>query len=496
MAGFRIEGNTSGNVAEVAGTNQLKIISETNVASNPNNVGAGRIFTELDSGYITTTPILISPEVDVDYRARASLDTMLDEEVFNQVTQNTGKHQQVVATMVPAWSAGQFIPNSTSITTVTTGMFLQTYACFPNIGANTLSGDVEVSFSNQPSANNFVEFGFAPTIASATVAPTDGAFFRLNSAGLQGIISINGAETSTGVFTGPGGVGTWTYTNNKRYQFILYMSAVDAKFWMNDGTGAVLLGSIALPTGNGRINLGAGVKWFMGQRITGGAGGAALQAAFNAYSVRLGGIQTASTLAQTGNRLYGSYQAQGGGANYGSLATYANSANPTAAVPTNTTAALTTGLGGQFWETCTLALNTDGIIQSYQVPAVNATIPGRRLVISGVSISSYVQTALVGNAATVGQWSLAFGHTAVSLATAETATTKAPRRVALPFTHVLTAAQAVGTDVAQAVRTITFNNPIYVNPGEFIQAVRKTVGTTQASAGTLAHLITFDYGWE
>ncbi len=495
MAGFRIEGNTSGNVAEVAGTNQLKVITETNVISNPNNVGAGRVFSEVDGGYITAVPILYSPEADADYRSRVALDTLLDEEVFNYSAQNTGKHQGVTTTMTPSWAAGQFIPNSSSIVTTTTGSYLQTYASFPNIGANTLSGDVEVSFSAQPSANNFVEFGFCPTITSAVAAPSDGAFFRLTSAGLQGVTSVNGTETNTGVFTGPGGVGTWAYTNSKRYQFIIYMSAIAAMFWVNDGTGAVLLGSIQLPTGNGRISLGSGMRWFMGQRITGGAAGASLQAAFNAYSVRLGGAQTNSTLAQTGNRIYGSYQGLAGNAQ-SSLANYGNSANPAAAVPTNTTAALGTGLGGQFWETCTMAVNTDGIIQSYQVPAPTVNSQSKRLVISGVSITSAVQTTLVGNTALIGQWSLAFGHTSATLTTTETANSKAPRRIALPFTHIIAVTQAAGTDVAQSVRTITFQNPIYVNPGEFVQCVRKSIGTTAASAGVLAHQITFDYGWE
>jgi hypothetical protein len=495
MAGFRIEGNTSGNVAEVAGTNQLKVIAETNVISNPNNVGAGRVFSEVDGGYITAVPVLYSPESDVDYRSRVSVDTMLDEEAFNYTAQNTGKHQGVTTTMVPSWTAGQFIPNSTSITTTTTGTYLQTYASFPNIGVNTLSGDVEVSFSNQPSANNFVEFGFTPIIASATTAPTDGVFFRLTSAGLQGVTSINGTETNTGVFTGPNNTGTWTYTNNKRYQFIVYMSAVDANFWVNDGTGAVLLGGIHLPTGNGRISLGAGVRWFMGQRITGGAGAAALQAAFNAYSVRLGGVTTANTLAQIGNRIYGSYQGLSGGT-MGSLANYGNSGNPTANVITNTTQVLGAGLGGQFWETFTVAVNTDGIVSSYQVPAPTVNIPGRRLVITGVSLSSYIQTTLVGNTALIGQWSLAFGGTAVSLATADSANTKAFRRIALPFIQVIAVTQAAGTEVVQQVRSVQFQNPIYVNPGEYVNLVRKNIGTTAASAGVVAHVVTYDYGWE
>jgi hypothetical protein len=69
------------------------------------------------------------------------------------------------------------------------------------------------------------------------------------------------------------------------------------------------------------------------------------------------------------------------GTTQGSLANYANSTNPTAVVPTNTTAALGVGLAGQFWEIDTLAVTTDGIIQSYQNNLISSSVPGRRLAI-------------------------------------------------------------------------------------------------------------------
>lgn len=92
----------------------------------------------------------------------------------------------------------------------------------------------------------------------------------------------------------------------------------------------------------------------------------------------------------------------------------------------------------------------------------------------------------------VAQWSLAFGHTAVSLATAESATTKAPRRVPLGLQAVASAAAAGA--VLQTV-TFTFQKGIYVNPGEFIQTVKKKIGTAP-SAGVIGHIVTFDYGLE
>ncbi len=485
----KIYGSTSNNGVEADAGGHLK----TTTSLDPQYMGGARQFNENDTGSITGNPWLYSSEVDTDFRLRVSQDIILDEEVFNYTAQNTGKHSHAVTTMASTWTAGQFTTNSANITTTTTGVQLLTYATFPNTGTQTLSADMIVGFSAQPNANTFVEFGFMQS-SSATTAPTDGCFFRLNSAGLQGVLSNSGTETSTGVFPLSGGSGTWAYTNNKKYQFICYLGGVAAYFWVNDGVSTQLLGSIPLPTGQHRLVMATGVQVGFKHRITGGAAGGVFQAQLGSYNVRLGGSNVSTVPSTQGNRIYGSYQGQSGGT-MGSLANYANSTNPTAAVPTNTTAALGSGLGGQFWETVSLAANTDGIICSYQVPAVSLNGTSRRLVVRGLYLNSYVQTVVVG-APYVAQYSLAWGHTAVSLATAESATAKAPRRISLPFTQLVTANQAVSTLVQQPSTFCDLGDaPIFVNAGEFIQLVTKHVGTA-GTTGTIAHNVTFVYGWE
>lgn len=61
MAGIRIEGNTSGNVAEVDASNRLKIVLPTDAAT-PSNIGGVRFFSENDAGTITGTAYLLSSE--------------------------------------------------------------------------------------------------------------------------------------------------------------------------------------------------------------------------------------------------------------------------------------------------------------------------------------------------------------------------------------------------------------------------------------------------
>ena len=490
-----IRGSTSGNGAEVNALNHVKVVPETNATTNPENIGGVRTFGENDQGLLTGLVRLKSPEVDVDYRQRASLDFFLDEEVFSYTAQNTGKHAYATTTLTNAWTAGQLTTNSASGTAINTGSVFSTYAFFPATGTTTLAADTEVAFSAQPTSNTFIEFGVGLP-STALVAPSDGVFFRLNSAGLQGIASNNGTETSTGVFPLSGGTGTWVYTNNKRYQFIIYMGGVEAQFWVNDGTGARMLGEIQLPAGQGRMTMASGMQYFVKHRIVGGAAGGVVQGLFGAYNVRQAGVNYSTNPSAAGNRIFGSYQGLTGGT-MGSLANYANSANPTAAVPTNTTAALGVGLGGQFWETVSLAVNTDGIICSYQVPVGTVNLPGRRLVIRGIGLVSYVQTVIVG-APYVSQYSLAFGHTAVSLATAEGIASKAARRLPLAgLTQLVTAAQAVSTMVSQPGGSYMDlgDAPLFVNPGEFIALVTKHIGTA-GTTGTVAHVVTFMYGWE
>ena len=63
----KIVGTSSGNGAEVNTSNQLKVITETNVAANPANVGALRVFSENDNGAIVTSTLLRSPETSTDF---------------------------------------------------------------------------------------------------------------------------------------------------------------------------------------------------------------------------------------------------------------------------------------------------------------------------------------------------------------------------------------------------------------------------------------------
>ncbi len=469
-----IVGAVSGTGANVDADRQLLVTTNT----DPAKAGATRIFCENDDGTLMGDPYLTSPEVDEDFRLRVGADSLLDQDTFYAAAQNTGKHRYGNTTLTITFGTGGATTNGAGVTTTGTGCEIRTYAMFPVFGSTHTYFETMIGFTAQPTTNVIVEWGAGLTNNTGTAAPSDGAFFRLTSAGLQCVVSFSGSETTASVPV------AWTYANNQAIKTVVSVTNREIEFWLDDVRAA----SIEVPVSAGTAFSCGAVPWFTQQRHPGTAS-AVLQAKVYGYNVALGGINPVYDFDDVGNAVHGSYQGTTGGT-MGSLANFANSANPTAAVPTNTTAALGSGLGGQFWETDTLAVTTDGVICSYQVPAGTVSLPGRRLVVKGVKVESFVQTALTGGGYNA-VWSLAFGHTAVSLATTEAATTKAPRRVALGVQTVASGAAAL---VQLATVYVDFTRPVVVNPGEFLAVVKKKVGTAP-SAGVIAHVITIDAGW-
>jgi hypothetical protein len=478
MAGFRIVGpEYSGGVMEVDSSNNglARIAS----SADPSLVGANLTFSQVDSGSITGTNYIVSAETDDDRRLRISLTCVLCQETFDYTAQNTGKHAYNNTTMTASWAVGAMSTNSGNSVTPGEGMSFNTYATFPIVGI--LAMDIIGAFSAQPVTNTTVDFGLFIPGTGPAYAPLDGAYFRLTSAGLFGVINYNGTETVSTSFG-------LAYTTAQKYHGRIVLSGSHAEFWVN----GVLYKTVDTPVGNGSPVASAALPFSIRHAIEGGNASGALQLNTSSYGVTSQGFYFYRELGTIGNATYGAYQGLSGGT-MGSLALYGNSTTPTPGIPTNTTAALGTGLGGQVTETesNTFALTTDGIILSYQNPQGTVSVQGRRLRLTGVTIQSYVQTALTGGPY-VAQWSLAFGHTSVSLATAEAINAKAPRRIPLGLQALVVTAAA--NTVLQPVQ-VKFQEPVYINPGEFIAVVKKKIGTI-ATAGAINHTVCYEYSWE
>jgi len=485
-------GSSTAGLANVTSDFKLEVRQgnayELNGIYTPDQVGSVRMLGIVDDGLVTGEAKLLPPYIDRYYRTYISSANLLDSEQFNYTAQNTGKHTYANTTMTNTWSAAGLLTNATSITTITTGTSFGTYAMFSMIGNTNLDCEANLSFSAQPQTNTIIDFGFFQRGAANPYAPTDGAYFRLNSSGIFCVTNSNGTEVTSGAavdFTNI--TGATSYEENRKYRFYIAITVKGVEFWIND----ILVYYQTTSIGLGQPFMSQAIPFSLRHAITGGAAGGIMQCNLNNYSIINAGVEYSDNLGNATARVVGSFQGLSGGT-MGSLASYANSANPTAAVPTNTTSTVLTALGGQGWETDTLAVTTDGIIMSFQVPAGTANVQGKRLKVVGLKIYSFIQTALTGGGYNA-QFSLCWGHTAVSLATAEAATTKSPRRIALGSYSVAAAAAALTQ--LPIIEIDLEHAPIYVNPSEFIAIAKKKIGTAP-SAGVVAYTFTPIYTWE
>lgn len=476
MAGFRIEGNTSGNVLEVDANNNAKV----NLPTTASQAGFASIQSMMDAGTITGSKLVRTPDVSDDSRLAVGVSTVLAQYNFNATTQNTGDWKHAFTTMTMTQSSGFLNINPALATVSGNYASLQTWRHFQLQGDGTIHVEFVGQISAMPPANQILEAGLF--VQTAGVAPTDGVFFRLTSAGLIGVLTYGGTETTTGTM-----FASITPNTNAKFQITIGQRGV--WFWV-DG---VLAAYQAIPAANATPFLTQCLPVTLHMRnsntVTGG-----MTVKIGTLHVTQEDIATSKPWSAQKSLQGDAYQGQDGDT-MGSLAAYSNAALGAAAALSNT-ATLLTGLGGVGLVLPTLTAGTDGIFCSYQNPAGSTSQPPKTLCVTGVRVDASVQVALTGGPLTliVGA---AFGHTAVSLATTETgsfvtATTKAPRRVPLGnLDFVVTAAAGTG---AVGI-TVSFKSPIVVNPGEFFAITIRNVGTV-TTAGALAVTAMVDHYFE
>lgn len=461
MAGFRIEGNTSGNVAEVTSGNEVRVA----LSQTPANTGGVRLFSENDDGSIVGSPFLRSPETSKDFRLRMGLDTIALNETFNYAAQNSGVWAQIVTTMTVTYSTAGALLNASNITTVTTGAMLKSYRRFPILAAGALYGEVTCLHSVTPVTNHVVEIGFFDVAAATTVALLDGAFFRINDGELRGVVSNAASESQTDALTLP--------SFGQMHKWVVSVGDRDVRFWIDD----VLVGTLDAPASNGSPIASGSAPLAVRVYNKGVAPASSMQVRVTNGVVSIGDYNTNKSWSaqMAGMGLMG---IQGvGGMTQGSTANMANSAAPASATLSNTAAGYTT-LGGQWQFVAVAGAETDYALFGYQVPAATAGLTGRCLHITGVSIDTFNTVVAVATTATVFQWSIAVGSTAVSLATAEAAAAKAPRRMPLGVQ-----AFPIGAAVGAVATPIVANfEPIVANAGEFVHIILKMpIGTATAT---------------
>ena len=459
----------------------------TGDAATPAQVGAIRLFSENDSGEVLGNAYLMSPETSQDYRLRVGTDTILFTETFNATTQNTQNWAYTFNTLTAAQpGAGSINFSTVQGTTNAHCAFMRTFQHFPIVGTAPLSVEFSAGvFGTNLVANEVWLMGLGLPTAAVT-PPTDGVWLKLTSAGYSGVISNSGVITETGIIWGTGNIVLSDYQ-----KWTIVVSETNVQFWRND----VLLGTLEVPASNGQVFQGGALPVFMHKYNTGSVS--------NTNTMRVADITVSLMDVQT-NRpwnhtlaLAGASSAVGqNGHTQGKTSLWTNNSAPVAVALTNTAAAFA-GLGGIAAVLPTLTANNDGIVFGYQNPAPTINITGRNLVITGVKVQGVVTVALTGGPVLYA-YALAYGHTAASLATAQSAsfatgTTHAP--VITPVgMESYAATAAVGALGSQGLE-LNLPTPIVVRPGEFVQLIARNMGTV-TSAGAITISASFNGYWE
>lgn len=470
-----IRGSTSGLGAEVTSLNHLKVTTETNVETNPTNVGGIRIFSENDAGNITGTPYLQAPETSDDYRLRVGMDSLLFDKTFSEITtidSSTVKIPILPVGMTMTLASGFLTLNASLAATAATNFIpIQTQRYFRVRATSPLYVEITGNLTGLPITNQVFEAGLF--LNNGVAQPQDGVWFQVTSAGVIGVLAYNGTFTQTGVLVPPESL---PIASNGTYLIVINSSYVE--FWVDD----VLFGELEVPAGQATPFLSDSLPVTIQARNSG------IVSATSQAAIRIGDIGvTAGDIAS--NRSWAAQMAGMGqhctqgqaGGTMGSTAAYPNATAATVVTggAISQSAAIATGLGGQAGLVAAVP-GADGIIYAFQNPIGSVSQPPRNLTIFGIRISAANIGAAAGASGSVLSWSLAYGATGgtippltqTEVITLVAATVKSYRRVPLGLSGIPSAA-AIGYQAGDIVAK--FDAPITVLPGEWVVVTAKFI---------------------
>jgi hypothetical protein len=450
----------------------------TGDAETPASVGSVRMMCENDPGTITGEVQLRSPEISQDYRMRVGVDTLLFTDTFNATAQNTATWKHTFTTMTMTQSAGFLNINAAGNSTVASNSaFLQTCRYFPLLGTAPLSVEFTGQITALPGANEIFLAGLG--VAQAAAEPVDGVWLELSSNGLQGVIRYNSGVTAKTELVSAANMASMPLNTNAKYVMVVGERGID--WWIDD----VLYGTTELPAANGQPFMTTALPVFL-QKYNSGTVGSSPNMIIKVgdVSVLLSDLNANQTWANQMASCGLGLQGLNGGTMGSPQVQWANTALPTAAAATNTTAALGAFLGGIFAMNAPATSATDVIVASYQNPLGGVSQTPRTMKLRGIKIDCVNTVAAVATTASTFAVALAWGGSALSLATAESASfvnnTAKARRIQPLGVISFPVGAAIGA--AASPLQFDFEAPIVVNPGEFVQVIVKIlVGTATAT---------------
>jgi hypothetical protein len=439
---------------------------KTALPTIPAQVGSVRLMSENDNGSITGTPSLKSPETSADFRLRVGVDSVWDEDNFNYIAQNFNKHKYTATSGTIVWGSGFITTNGAASAASGVAQQIQTYRHFPLQGGGGVYCEAAMAFSSALVTNFVLDFGMFLPAPAATSPPLDGVYFRANSAGVFGVVNNNGTEFTTSVFA-------FTPVPSRVYKYNISLSDSEVQFWIDD----VLYGAVDKPAATGSVMYAGSVPFAIRHNQTGSTG-TAIQGKFANYTIGIADMDNVRLWAsnKAGQGLSGVQYPSGMTA--GQTSNNVNNTVPATATLSNTAASYAT-LGGKFVIAASAGAETDYALFAFLNPTPTVGLTGRNLVIRGVWIDTTNAVVAVAGTPTVLEWSLAVGSTAISLATADAAITRSPKRISLG-----TQTFVVGAVAGAAANRIDVNldAPLVVEPSSYAHIIlRMPYGTATAT---------------
>ena len=396
-------------------------------------------------------------------------------------------------TMTAVLNGGFLRFNNGAVTTVSIGAAITSWRTFILRDMMSLKASGIIRHINGAIANKRAEFGFGyyDIAAGQNAEVNEFAGFRWTETG--GLIAVLAYTTGSGVTQITQDInGGVPLSDNVARAYEIVLDEGGCSFWI-DGEFQTFIPLQADASGAFKS---ASYPIMFRQFHT--ASTPALAPIFDLGSVGVAAIgpsgdEDRNVLQIAMGRAIGRAQAGVQAASGSNAATPASGTSPTATAGSNTVAALT-GLGG--YGRCTLTgvvatVHTEIILNAFQNPVVSETagapINARPAVITDLFLSPLMVSVLLAGGGFTAEWFLAYGSTALSLATVDanggtTIGTKSPTRIPLPILDTLGANAAAGTIASRVGEAghIALQSPIVLLPGDFIHFGLRTLFVTAA----------------
>lgn len=464
-------GNNSAGLANVSATYEVNVVTP----QTEENAGFVQVSAEIDPGDVLGSRTVLPMEISDDYRVRAGLDQTLYNQSFEGTVVATHMFNQTLSTMTTNQASGYFSLNSGNATASGNYAIFQTRRSFPLYGTYPTYIDLWIREANFDATNSTSEYGIG--YVATTAAPTDGVFFRRNNSGtLKAVVNYAGTETEVTIDTTnvtDRGTGT-AYTPTECNHYLIVIHNDIANFWIND----ILVASIGCPDNQPSLTSSSAQPIFS-RVYNSGVASAGRRVEIGFLNVSLGDQHNnkpwSHALCGLGQ---GAYHTQLGTAT-AQTANWANSTAPTSAVLSNVAASYTT-LGGQYQFGATSGNEVDWALFAYQNPTGTNALPGKSLYVTNIRLSKMLVTGATAANATMFFWAAGVGSSAVSLATADSATAVSPKRVPLGI-HNFIANSPIGT-AADGFDVEFTDAPLVVPPAHYLHIICKQLnGTNTAS---------------